>query len=217
MKTEKQSNKRTVAGIVIAIVLAVGLTLCVPSLYASVTAMPLRITVFFSVQVALFAIALFANRIIEKKPFSDLGFTKEGLSSQFIWAGVLLVGLSVVFIGIPFLFGIRDIFPARDNLLFAIPYRLVFVGFAEETLFRGYLMKAIQKLIKSKIATALLSSVLFGAWHFILSGDILQVIFTTIIGLIFAIPVLYSKKCTVLSTSLAHGAYDALLAVLSWI
>jgi membrane protease YdiL (CAAX protease family) len=209
-------NKKTVLGIVIAIVLTLALTFYLRSLHARLTIIPLRLIVILFVQVVLFSMALFTNTVIEKRPFSDLGYSLDNISGQLTWAAALFVGLSFVFIGVPLLGGMKNIFPARDNLLFAIPYKL-FVGFAEETLFRGYLMSAFKRLIKSKIAAVLLTSAVFGGWHFIFSGNVLQVIITFVIGLAFAVPVMYAKKCTVLSTSLAHGAYGSLLAVLSWI
>jgi membrane protease YdiL (CAAX protease family) len=126
------------------------------------------------------------------------------------------VGLAVLFIGIPLMLGFGDnMFPSKDALWFAIPYRLIFVGFAEETMFRGYLLGSMSRQMKSRIVPVIVTSLLFGAWH-ILNGNLLQAIMTSIIGFILALPRMYAKDCSTLSVSLAHGAYDALLSVMAY-
>ncbi|MCL2352289.1 MAG: CPBP family intramembrane metalloprotease [Firmicutes bacterium] len=167
------------------------------------------------IQALLVPIALIANGPIEKQPFAALGYRWGNIKKQLLWAAALLAILSAMFIGLPLLFGARDIFPARDSLWFAVPDKLVFVGFAEETMFRGYMLNAFNRLTGSKIAAVALSSLLFGFWHFIGSGDLLQVAMTAVIGLIIAIPCAYARNCSTLSAALAHGAYGAFLSVLT--
>jgi membrane protease YdiL (CAAX protease family) len=208
--------KRVFVGITFALTLTLVLTFLCSYLYAEPFPIPLRLAMLFGVQALFFGIALISNGIVEKLPFSRLGYASNDLKWQLVWAAVLFAGLSFIFIAIPLLFGMNDIFPARDLLAFAIPHKL-FVGFAEETLFRGYILNALFRLHMKKPAAILLSSLLFGAWHFILSGNIFQVIVTAIIGVIFALPIVYVKKCTVLSTALAHGMYDALLSILAYV
>jgi membrane protease YdiL (CAAX protease family) len=96
---------------------------------------------------------------------------------------------------------------------------LLIVGFAEETLFRGYILNSLLRLDVPKIVAIAVSSAMFGAWHFIGSGNWAQVLITAIAGSVFAVTFVYGKKRGVglLSIALAHGAYDLLLQVLAHI
>ncbi|MDR0839786.1 MAG: CPBP family intramembrane metalloprotease [Christensenellaceae bacterium] len=171
-----------------------------------------------SFQVVFALLAVLCHCAIEKQPLRALGFFGEKPLLQLGWAVALFALLSVLFVGLPVLLGqaLGDMLPAKDSLLFAIPYKLLFVGFAEELLFRGYFLNSFMRLTGSKIAAVILSSLLFGLWHFILSGSIFQVLVTAIIGVLLALPRAYAKTCSIVSVSLAHGLYDALLNALSW-
>jgi membrane protease YdiL (CAAX protease family) len=69
----------------------------------------------------------------------------------------------------------------------------------------------------SRVAAIVISSLLFGAWHFINSGSIVTVIVTATIGAILAIFKTYVKNCSIVSVAIAHGFYDGSLAFLSWL
>ena len=211
-------QKQAVCGLVTAIILSALLTMLAPTWYGLFSWLPLRLAAILSFQVVFALIAVLCHCVIEKQPLRSMGFSGQKPLSQLGWAFILFAGLSVLFIALPVLFGqsLNDMLPAKDSLWFAIPYKLLFVGFAEELLFRGYLLNNLRRLTDSKIASVMLSSLLFGLWHFILSGNIIQVILTAIIGTIFALPRVYAKKCSIVSVSLAHGLYDALLNVLRW-
>jgi membrane protease YdiL (CAAX protease family) len=213
------AKKRAITGLATAAILTTLLTMLAPSWYGLVDSIPFRIAAILSVQVAFAALAVFCHCVVEKQPLRSFGFSGNKPLLQIVWALALFAMLTVLFVGLPVLFGqaLSDMVPTRDSLLFAIPYKLLFVGFAEELLFRGYFLNSLTRLINSKIASVILSSILFGLWHFILSGSIFQVIVTTTIGLIIAFPRAYAKNCSIVSVSLAHGLYDSLLNVFSWI
>ncbi|GHV16508.1 hypothetical protein FACS189425_00910 [Clostridia bacterium] len=214
----KNKNK-SAYGLVAAVIFTTLLTILSPALYGLFESIPLRLLMFFSIQIIFAVFAVICHCVIENQPFRSLGFSGQKPLLQIVWAGALFAIVSILIIGLPALFGqeLKDMVPQRDNLLFAIPYKLIFVGFAEELLFRGYFLNCIKRLTNSKIAAVVLSSLLFGLWHFILSEDILQVAVTTIMGVIFALPRMYKENCSVVSVSLAHGLYGALLNTLSWI
>ncbi|MDR2046562.1 MAG: CPBP family intramembrane metalloprotease [Clostridiales bacterium] len=201
-------------GLSAAVLITAGFTFALPTLYSLDMPAPFRITTLFAVQAFLFVVAVFCNCAIERRSFADLGFTKNFFGKQLAYAVIIFALLCAVFVGVPLLIGMRDIFGSPDNPLFAVPYCFA-VGFAEETLFCGYILKALQRLNLPKIAVVAVSSLLFGAWHFILSGNALQVLSTSAIRAVLAVFVLYGRKCTTLSVSVAHGAYDSVLRVLA--
>jgi membrane protease YdiL (CAAX protease family) len=214
MNNSPVDTRKTRLALTTAILLTVSLTFVANPLYSLATYLPIRVALLLAVQAAFFMIAIVSNNLIEKRKFEELGYTRENFAGQFMWAGIIFVVLLAVFIGFPLLLGAKDMFGNADVLLFAVPYRFL-VGFAEETLFRGYVLGALLRLKSPKIGAIIISSVLFGVWHFIGSGNLMQVILTTLIGAVFAIGLVYAKRCTTLSISLAHGAYDATLSVLA--
>jgi membrane protease YdiL (CAAX protease family) len=215
----QETKKRGIAGLVAAILLTAALMMFAPSWYGLFASVPLRIASILSVQIATAAIAIACHCAIEKQPLRSLGLLGKKLPLQLGWAFALFAGLLVLFVALPVLFGqaLKDMLPAKDALWFAIPYKLLFVGFAEEMLFRGYFLNSFMRLANSKIAAVALSSLLFGLSHFILSGNFLQVAVTAVIGAILALPRMYAKNCSIVSVSLAHGLYDTSLSILSWV
>jgi membrane protease YdiL (CAAX protease family) len=213
MNNEK-CKPRSLLGILFVSLLATAVALAA-RLPGSIDPIALRIAAILSLQVLLFGGALVANGVIEKQPVTALGFTGKNIGHQLLWAAALFAVLSVLFIGVPLILGFGDnMFPHKDALWFAVPYRLLFVGFAEETLFRGYMLNSMSRQMKSRLAPAIITSLLFGMLHLI-NGNIIQVAMTFVIGLFLTLPRVYAKNCSTLSVSLAHGAYDALLSVLA--
>nr|MCR5146583.1 CPBP family intramembrane metalloprotease [Clostridia bacterium] len=97
-------------------------------------------------------------------------------------------------------------------------YEFVYVTFgvavAEEFIFRGYLLNILKRMSKNTIIPIIVTSLLFGLFH-ILNGNIIQVIVTTLIGLILVICKEKIKNCTLLSLIIAHGLYDWLIVLLT--
>ena len=59
------------------------------------------------------------------------------------------------------------------------------------------------------------SSVLFGLWHYPGGQDVLQVIMTAAIGAIYATARLRVRHCSTLATGTAHGLHDLTLLTLA--
>lgn len=91
-------------------------------------------------------------------------------------------------------------------------YCIVAIGFVEELVFRGFVYNRIKKISQNEIAAVIGSSVLFGVFH-LFGGNIVQMIMTAFIGAFFCLCRLKIKNCSVLSLIIAHGIYDALIAV----
>jgi membrane protease YdiL (CAAX protease family) len=78
----------------------------------------------------------------------------------------------------------------------------------EEILFRGYFMQRIEELSGSKKMSVVLSSVIFGLWHFPGGQDFIQVFITAILGAFYGVSLHKVKDCSVLSLIFAHGLYN---------
>ena len=59
------------------------------------------------------------------------------------------------------------------------------------------------------ILNGIIAALLFGLWH-IINGNIIQVLFTFGIGLVFGFSKYKIKNCGYVGVSLAHGLYDFL-------
>jgi membrane protease YdiL (CAAX protease family) len=216
MKKTRTARKRVLLGLIVALMLTAAGSVLMPHLisFFSSSSLPIRVIISLSLQIIMFAAAIFANNCIEKRRFAELGFTAKNLSKQLLWAGAIFLMLTVymtvwaLFVGLENYIGTE-----KQPLWFALPQKIIFVGFAEETLFRGYILGAIKRISGSAVAAVILSSLLFGAFH-IINGNLIQAVNTSLIGLIFAIPFVKAKNCSLLSVALAHGFYDALLDIL---
>lgn len=98
------------------------------------------------------------------------------------------------------------------QFLYEIVYCVGAVALTEEFIFRGFLYQKLQALSSSHLAAILLSSVAFGFFH-IFGGNIIQVVMTALIGLVFCAVRHKVKSCTTLSLIIGHGLYDFLITV----
>lgn len=79
------------------------------------------------------------------------------------------------------------------------------VGFAEETIFRGFLFGQLAKLVKSQTVIVAITSLLFGAAHYASQGasGVEQAIIT---GLVFGTA--YARTRSLYPVMIAHAAFD---------
>jgi uncharacterized protein len=86
---------------------------------------------------------------------------------------------------------------------------VVFAGFGEETIYRGYLFERLRKLlgngISGKTAAVLISSVLFGLAHYQAQG-LSGTEQATIVGLVFG--TIFARTGTIWMLMVAHVAFD---------
>ena len=153
---------------------------------------------------------------------ADYGCTKEKLPAQ-IGTGVALgAAMSLVLTVIPHLAGFGDYVSSNKQYthLWQFIYDFVFciiaIGLVEELVFRGTIYEYAKRIFGSDIGAVILSSLLFGAFH-ILRGNIAQIIVTAFIGALFCLFRLKIKNCSLLSLIIAHGIYDALIVVWTFI
>ena len=82
------------------------------------------------------------------------------------------------------------------------------VAVTEETLFRGYLLRWLQRRGIPQFGAIVLSAALFGALHWIFQRDLIQLVMATLIGLLFALVYIKWRRCTLWALILAHFLYD---------
>lgn len=148
----------------------------------------------------------------------DYGFTKEKIGRQIGIGLVIALVMSAVLTLLPHLVGLKDWVDngARSLEAWQVVSEFVYTIFAvaavEELVFRGFFYRRLELLFDSDIMPIVGSSILFGLFHMYL-GNLVQVIVTTLIGILFCVLRKKIKGCTTLSLIVAHGVYDAMISV----
>lgn len=176
--------------------------------------LPLRMVLMIVTQWSLFIVPGILM-IISKEKLIDLGFSKTNILKQIlIGIGIALL-VSLIFTVIPILVGLRDFVGATTytkpwQFAFEFVYALLGVALVEELIFRGYIFKKLLDIKNSKWFAIIISSLIFGFFH-IFNGDILQVIVTFIMGIIFCLFREKIKNCSTLSLIIIHGLHNGLI------
>ncbi len=152
-----------------------------------------------------------------KGKLCDVGFQKSRIAMQIVVGLTIAAIMSLVLTIIPILFGQKDMVSSTRysqtwQFVFHFFYTVFGVGLVEEFYFRGYLYKKLLDFKPSKLFTILISSVAFGLFH-MFSGNLIQVIITTLIGVFYCVCREKIKHCTLLSLIIAHGVYDSLIVL----
>lgn len=182
------------------------------------TALPTaaKIPLFIFVQwLPLAAVAVIMR--IRGESFREFLPTRERLGRQVLLGIAAGFVMSVVLMLIPFALGFKEYIYTDGTyrkLWIAVYYLvsdIIGTAVAEELIFRGYFFNRLHR-IGGEAAAIAVSSLMFGFYH-ILGGDIAQVIFTAVIGLIFCFTRKYVKGFSLLSLILMHGIYDFMIPV----
>lgn len=188
---------------------------------ASTGVVPLVIAyeLLFYVLLVAFVVALGKLR---KRPAAEaLGFEWRPFRRQLL-IGAAIFAITISFIVVPLLFGADRTellsFKARNLwvLLYYAVRALFFVGFGEELVWRGYFLDRAREITGSGIWAVVLSSLLFGLWHYPIGQNVLQVLATAGLGMLYGFARLKVRGCSTLATGLAHGLHDAAIVVLSY-
>lgn len=148
----------------------------------------------------------------------DYGFRKGKIGIQLSIGTGLGIGMSMILTLIPHLAGFGSYVDSGKRyvylwqFIYEFVYCILAVGAVEEFVFRGVVYSKAKQIIEKEWFAVVLSSVLFGAYH-LLSGNLVQMIMTGLIGALFCLFRLKIKNCTTLSLIVAHGVYDALITV----
>ena len=144
-------------------------------------------------------------------------FHKYGLCKSEMSASQLLYYIPlVIIISVNLWFGVRLNYSITETIFFVIS--MVFVGFLEEIIFRGFLFTAMSK-DNVKIAI-LVSSVTFGMGHIVnlingsganVFSNLLQVVYATAVGFLFTI--IFYKSKSLWPCIITHSLVNALSAI----
>lgn len=176
--------------------------------------LPLRMILMIVTQWLLFIVPGILM-IVNKETLGDIGFRKENIPLQ-IGIGVLLAfSMSLVLTVFPIMLGFKDMVGSTSytqvwQFVYECIYAILGVALVEELIFRGYIFNKLLEIRSSKWFAIIMSSVLFGLFH-IFNGNLIQVLMTVFLGLIFCIFREKIKGCTLISLIIAHGVYNALI------
>jgi membrane protease YdiL (CAAX protease family) len=174
-------------------------------------------TLSFAVYAVLVLIVMLAERAHSGK-FRHL-FTAENLPRQILIGVAIACAMFAVVVLLPLAFGVRAFGGGASSpagLALMTVKALIFVGFGEEIVFRGYLFERFQEAAGSDVWAVMITAALFGLWHYPAGRSWLQVGMTAIIGAIFAIARLKIPGCTLLTLCVAHGLYDAGIQLIAY-
>lgn len=123
-----------------------------------------------------------------------------GMAFKFAMKAIVMPLLGAPAINQPyhFLAGNRAMLPAAIWAMFV-------AGFAEETIFRGWMFERLGKFIGSKTAIVIVTSVLFGLDHYANQG-IPGVEQATIVGLVLG--TIFATTGRIFVLMIAHAAFD---------
>ena len=156
---------------------------------------------------------------LDKETLKNIGFTKEKIVQQILIGILVAIGSLSIFIILPAIFGFNMSYVTNRGIL-AILYQFIYMLFAvalvEEIIFRGYLLKKLLDINKSKWSAIIISSTLFGFFH-ILNWNLLQIIVTATIGFYWCLCKERLKYCTLLSLVIAHALHNTIHPIISTI
>ena len=152
-----------------------------------------------------------------RERIDDFGFRRNNIFQQIVTGIVLALIMSLVLTVIPILLGFEEMVSSTQytklwQFLYEFGYTIIGVALVEELIFRGYIFHKLLQLKDNKVFAILVSSGLFGLFH-IFNGNLIQVLLTTIIGIIYCTLREKIPSCTTLSLIVLHGVYDALITV----
>ncbi len=178
---------------------------------------PVRLVVHLSPFVVILGVLVGAARLDHLNVATGFGWSTEHLGRQLITSLVLLtVTLSLTLL--PALFGVSVVGEGetRPLIFLYLAFRtFVLVGFVEEFAWRGYVLTGARRTLGSGTWAIVVSSALFGLWHFPGGRDVLQVVVTALIGALYATALLKVRHCTTLATGTAHGLHDLALLIIA--
>lgn len=148
----------------------------------------------------------------------NYGFIPNGIGKQVVSGIIAAIAMSFLFTLLPHMIGMGDYvdngsrYRYFQQFLFEFVYCIVSVGAVEEFVFRGVLYFKIKEIFGREWIAIVLSSALFGLFH-IFQGNLIQIVVTALLGIVFCLLRLKIRGFTTLSLILAHGIYDALISV----
>jgi uncharacterized protein len=178
---------------------------------------PIRLAVHLSPFVVILGALVAAARLEGQHVATVLGWSTEHLGRQvIIGLGLVTVTLSLTLFPALLGFSVLGEGETRPLVFLYVAVRtFLLVGFVEEFAWRGYVLGGAKRALGSAPWAVVVSSALFGLWHFPGGHSIVQVVVTAFIGAIYATARLKVRHCSTLATGIAHGSHDLALLVLA--
>lgn len=154
---------------------------------------------------------------INKEKFSDFWMITENIPHQILIGVILALLISLFMTIIPILFGFKEMIGSTSysqpwQFVYEFIYRIIGVALAEEFVFRGYIFNKLLEIKDSRWFAMIVSSMIFGLFH-IFHGNLIQIIMTTIMGLLYCVLREKIKNCTLLSLVITHGLYGGMITL----
>jgi membrane protease YdiL (CAAX protease family) len=154
---------------------------------------------------------------VNKEKLTDIGFRKDKILVQIGIGIILAIAMSLVLTVVPILLGFKDMvgsikYTETWKFVYQFIYAITGVALAEEIVFRGYSFSKLLEIKNQRWFAIIVSSLLFGLFH-IFNGNIVQVIMTSFLGVLFCLFREKIKGCTLLSLIIAHGSYNAMIVL----
>lgn len=198
--------------LIVSILAITGITF-MTGLFSGISNLALKRYIYILINLLNGGVALVAIKLTGIKIDLDYKNKKQYLIGICI---ALILSLCIAFI--PALLGTSLIGQHTDfswsSFLFNLFFYMIIIGPVEELIFRVYLQETfIGFFDKNKWIGVIISSLIFGLWHFI-NGSFIQVLFTFGIGLVFGFSKYLIKNCKYLGLAVGHGLYDFLNVIL---
>jgi len=160
---------------------------------------------------------LFMRR--DKTTARDIGFAKDKVPQQVLVGAGLGIATSGAVIFVPHLIGFSGFFFDYSaegmqpwHAAFGFARHMLGVAVAEEIAFRGYLFKKLLDVKNSRRFATAVSSAVFGLFH-VFHFSLQQIIFATLLGIMWCVFRLKIRHCSLLALIFAHGIHNSLLPV----
>ena len=152
---------------------------------------------------------------LSKRARADVRFQPRTILPQLAWG----IGLALFFIAVMVMVNILYGAPAKllisslfgflkygtKNTLIFFAFQLL-VAVTEELFYRGWL-PSVLRIKLHPVLSAVITALLFGLVHLLTAG-LTSFIFSTVLGLVFALVKLKFKSCSIYSLMLAHLLYN---------
>lgn len=214
-----RSNRRDMVDLIAVTGLLFIAVMVFPSLISWAREFPLPVRVVVDLAPYVVSIgAIVGVCAVRRVPLDrGLGFSTDHLARQAKIA-LVLFAITISFVLVPVLLGV-DAAGEPETRTFQFVYQIVkaviVVGLGEELIWRGYVLGQASIAFGSRRTGIIVSSALFGLWHYPVGHDVLQVLGTAMLGLLYALARHRIKHCSTLATGTAHGLHDTAIIVIA--
>lgn len=164
-----------------------------------------------------FSIILIKTIVIDKSKLKNLGFVFDSLPTKiFIGFGIAIGQLLIYWSILVFGFGLKPgiIVMGRTEMgissaFLRTLFYIFFVGIAEESIYRGYILNELNDSFRNKVVVVLVTSLLFSLSH-LLNMQIVQLIETFVVSIIYCFLRFKFKDKSIVPLIIAHGIFDSL-------